>query len=90
VISGTRILATYPNPARGRLEIRFASAEDGHADIALFDLGGRRRQTIESGSIGTPGETVVSTFIGSMPPGVYFLRVVTPSGSDTRRVVVLD
>lgn len=89
-VSGTRILAAYPNPARGRLEIRFASAEGGAADIALFDLGGRRRHTITQSSIISSGENVTSALTSALQPGVYFLRVVTPSGSDTRRVVLLD
>jgi hypothetical protein len=87
--AGSRILAAYPNPSHGSLQVRFRSSSTGHADLALYDLAGRRRKTLRSEPSSAPGEMMVSASTAGLAPGVYFLRLASTEGSDLRRIVLL-
>ena len=64
----------------------------GRADLAVFDVAGRRVRTVFSGSLGPgvhtfewPGDSVDGS---AAAPGIYFLRVVSDEGAETRKVTV--
>lgn len=87
---GARILAAWPNPTRGALQVRFTAPAAGAADLALFDLAGRRRATLHRETGAAAGEIAVSASTRGLKPGVYFLRLATGAGTDNRRIVLLD
>ena len=89
---GTRILSAYPNPSRSGLRVRFRVAGPGPVALSLFDLAGRNARTLYRGVLesGSGGREVVAS-VGdlSVTPGLYFLRLVSSTGGDTRRLAVV-
>ncbi len=84
----------YPNPSeRGsRVEFAVAAAED--ASLQVIDLQGRVIRTLSSGPT-APGRYLRQWDLADgaghrASPGVYFVRLVTPSLRLTRRLVVLE
>jgi hypothetical protein len=85
--------APRPTPARGSVELILDAVADGTATIAAHDLSGRvvRRWSMPV----VPGRNTVLWRLDHedgrrVAPGVYHVHVVTPQGSRTRKVVVLD
>ncbi|MEZ4694902.1 MAG: tail fiber domain-containing protein [Rhodothermales bacterium] len=80
-IGGLRLDANYPNPASRTTSIRFELPENQHADLAIFDLTGRKvSQVVDADMAAGPHE--ISWDVSSLPSGVYFYRLV--AGGDTR------
>lgn len=76
-----RSLSVFPNPARDLLNVRWGGQDV--RSIALYDSAGRllvQRQA---------DQAVQTKFdLTGYVPGVYFLRVATPGGIATRRIIV--
>lgn len=80
-----------PTPFRDGTTVSFTLGATAGSRLAVFDVTGRRLTELSSRSVG-PGEYTATwnghTDAGGIaPPGVYFLRLTTASGSLTRRVV---
>lgn len=71
-----------PNPTTGLVTVELAPADA--AQLELYDNAGRclQRQALPSGA----GRTTLD--LGDHPAGLYLLRLVTPTGVGTRKVVV--
>jgi hypothetical protein len=82
-----------PNPSRGPTTIQFGLAQGGEVNLELFDVSGRRIQTLVS-SVLTPGPHT-ATWNGRdrngnpVENGVYFVRLTTPSNLFNARMVRL-
>jgi hypothetical protein len=81
------LLAPYPSPASAAVTIGFNLPRDGAVELCVYDLAGRRVDTIVQGDLAS-GRHEVSWDAASAPSGVYLLRLATGSGSLTRRLVV--
>jgi hypothetical protein len=83
---------SYPNPARDSATITFSLAEAGEAELAVYDLSGRRVATLASGASGAGERDVVWNLTddggAAVPPGVYIYRLQGPGGTAARRLVV--
>lgn len=82
-----------PSPATGSVLVRCSLPAGAAGALELFDAGGRRVRSIGLAS-GLPGERSLRIDLldaggRSLPPGLYLLRLRTPFGSRTRRLVVL-
>jgi hypothetical protein len=81
-----------PNPGRGTTLLRFSLPQAGNAGLEILDLSGRRVWRVEAELEAGPhscrwdgrGEQG-----GSAGAGVYFVRLVTPWGNRTERLVWL-
>jgi hypothetical protein len=60
--------AAYPNPSRGGVTFAFSLAEATHAELAIYDLAGRRVATPFRGALGK-GEHEMKTALDLAPPG---------------------
>jgi hypothetical protein len=82
-------LVAAPSPTTtGRLAVWYTLARDENAVIELCDLHGRR---ILSRDLGQPGAGRHALTLGDdrrLASGVYFARLVTPSGTCTVKVIV--
>ncbi len=76
-------LVVYPNPAQDELFIDFNLRDAGHVRIELIDLGGRLCLAEERQA--QPGE--MRFRIPGQTAGMYLLRLSSPAGQTTRRVV---
>lgn len=84
-------LSAWPNPGRGVLALSWSLPADGAAELALFDVSGRRVALLHAG-FAAAGPQVTrwdgrDERGGAAPPGLYLARLVTPGGTRTARVV---
>jgi hypothetical protein len=82
-----------PNPFRDMSNFSVSLGGPVHAEVAVFDLAGRRVRTVFSGTL--PTGTTQMQWDGRradgspVPGGIYFYRLVMPDRVITRRVVLL-
>ncbi|HEX7879331.1 MAG TPA: M6 family metalloprotease domain-containing protein [Candidatus Eisenbacteria bacterium] len=86
-------LRAAPNPCRTSARIAFSTPESGRATVRLFDSAGRMVRTLLDASL-DPGEHSIDWDIRddrgvTLPAGIYFAKAATPSGSITKRLVVV-
>ena len=74
------LLATYPNPAQNRATVRFAVPRRQNVTLRLYDVLGRRVQTVASGP--QEGRATMQIGLSAHPSGIYFLQLV--AGGKTR------
>ncbi|MFI5370976.1 MAG: S8 family peptidase [Candidatus Eisenbacteria bacterium] len=90
-IGGAAILSVWPQPARASVTLDFALPEPGHARLALYDAGGRMVRVLADGTYAAGAQR--ASWDGAdvagrpAPAGIYFARLVTARGADTRRLV---
>lgn len=93
--TATLLYAPTPNPVRtGRLSLRFDLAQAGRASIELFDVRGRRVVVLGDGERPAGRHSVTWNGLDSaqrpVANGVYFVRMVTPQGAQSRRFLMLQ
>ena len=89
----TTLKPCRPNPFNPRTTIAFDLHRPGHVELGVFDARGRRVATLVSESRGAGGHTVDwdgrSADGGTVPSGVYFARLVTETGRQSQRMLLL-
>jgi filamentous hemagglutinin family protein len=81
-----------PNPSRGGVGIAFSMPRDGIAQLAILDIGGR---IIAHDDLAASAGTHDWSWNGRLdtgadtPPGLYFVRLVTPFGTRMERLIHL-
>jgi choice-of-anchor B domain-containing protein len=76
----------YPNPTSGRTQIDLALGDTQHVDIVVYDVLGRRVADLFHGVL-SAGEARTFAFDGgSLPAGLYFIRIAGDDFADTRQV----
>jgi hypothetical protein len=90
---GSARLRVEPNPLRGRAQVRFAVAQTGAATLRVLDRSGREvrllRQGVLNQGIHTVGWDGTDNAGKPVAEGVYFVRLETRAGSDSRQLVLL-
>jgi hypothetical protein len=91
----TQLSGNSPNPFRAATTVRYDIAEQGHAEIAVYDVLGRRVRTLLDREV-RPGADQTVTWDGTngagqpLASGVYFVRLQTASGrQDVSKVVLV-
>ncbi|MEM7786319.1 MAG: DUF1501 domain-containing protein [Bacteroidota bacterium] len=80
--------APYPNPARGLARVAFRLGAAGAARLAVYDVRGRAVAVLAEGAY-PPGRHEAMWDAGSLPAGVYVLRLETPAGTRVRQATVV-
>ena len=70
-----------PNPARGTVQIQLPQSAAG-GRLSLCDLAGRELE------VRTVGGTSVEWDVSALAAGAYLVKLVTPQGTCTRRLLV--
>ena len=72
----------YPNPANSLVTLR---NDSGHVfiEIALFDINGRKVQTVETSEL--TRDTEIN--LDNIPSGVYFVKIKSENASLTKRIL---
>jgi hypothetical protein len=86
---GTGSITSWPNPARERMDFRFALPRAGRATLTLYDLHGAKVATLVDEDL--PVGPVARSW--SIPPthvpaGIYFAHLEAPGVSLSSKVVV--
>jgi hypothetical protein len=88
-VSAPALWLASPNPTRNIARVRFSLDAAAVVSLQVFDVSGRLVATLLSHrqlSSGLHEETIATS---SWPSGVYFIRLVQPSGSSVIHLVAL-
>jgi flagellar hook assembly protein FlgD len=90
-----RWLAPAPNPLRDRVRFGYELAVPTRVTAEVLDVAGRRVRVLASGARQEAGvHELVWDGIGRdgrrVAPGVYLVRISTPEGASSSRVVLLE
>jgi 5-hydroxyisourate hydrolase-like protein (transthyretin family) len=80
-------LPTYPNPVRSQATVRYAVPNRQDVRITLYDLLGRRVQTVVNTD--AEGRTEAHLDVSGLSSGTYFLRMQTEGHTTTQRITVV-
>ena len=84
-------LGASPNPFVGNAQVRYSLPREGRADLAVYDLQGRRVRTLAQGA--APAGEHLATWDGRdeggglLPSGVYLVRLTADPGTRTVKIV---
>ncbi len=79
-------LKTFPNPAADELFVQYHLDNPGEVSFTLYDLQGRRVRSLPSQRM-PQGMHTTSINLSGLAPGIYLLRMTTPAGILSRRIV---
>ena len=77
---------TGPSPFASQTTVRLSAY--GHADVAVYDLLGRRVRTLHSGPVSGHADLLLTS--EGLAPGLYVIRATGPSVQQALRVIVAD
>jgi hypothetical protein len=84
---------THPNPFNSTTTIRFELANERHITLEIYDVLGRRVQTLIDTKLGTGTHAIRwngrNTFDHEVASGLYFVLLQTPMDNDTRKVLLV-
>ncbi len=84
----TRLVGVYPNPVSSTAAVELELAEAGVAELALYDLAGRRVDTLHIGEL-TAGRHSFSVDSSTLTDGIYLLHLTSGATVSTQRLVIV-
>jgi hypothetical protein len=78
----------YPNPFNAQTEIRFEIKRHSRIDLSVYDLAGRKVQTLEKGYF-TPGIYQTTFDASNLPSGVYYYKLETSFQSQKQKCIYI-
>jgi hypothetical protein len=81
----TNTLEIYPNPSMGNFHINYQNDKTEDIQIILFNINGKAIATIYEGQHDKENQYFWN---GSIPKGMYFVRLISPSNVNTQRIVI--
>lgn len=88
VVPNFGLYAPSPNPVTVSAAVRFSLTTSGHVDLAVYDVAGRRVQSLVNNDLES-GQHTVTWQPTDLASGVYFLRLSTSEGVLTHQAMVL-
>jgi len=82
------LLQNYPNPFNASTTIQYSLSEPSNIIITIYDIAGRKVETIIDGFI-TAGEHSVIWDADNYSSGIYFAHLKTERETSTRKIVLL-
>jgi len=83
-----KLLSAYPNPFNASTSIEFSLDSESPVEISIFDVMGRRVETVFDGVM-TAGDHSVVWKADRYSSGIYFARLTDGKKSDSVRMVLL-
>jgi len=84
-----RLFAPHPNPVASRGVVPFETNTTTPVDIRVYDVLGREVMVLMDATV-PAGRHEVRFNRGALPGGVYVIRLITPTGTDTAPVTVIN
>jgi hypothetical protein len=78
----------FPNPFSNQTTIEFTLPDAGFVTLSILDITGKRLETILSKKL-TSGKHKTNWNAQRLPPGIYFLRLETNTGSIVQKAIIL-
>jgi hypothetical protein len=79
-------MQVWPNPAGSEVNVSFWNPYEGQVRTRLFDIAGR--SVLDKVWNAIDGEQHLVLSLEGLPTGLYQLRVESPSGNSTRKLMV--
>ncbi|HVP39400.1 MAG TPA: aryl-sulfate sulfotransferase [Candidatus Saccharimonadales bacterium] len=87
--ASTRFAQNLPNPFSGRTVLRFSLGRTCVAEMALYDVDGRRVMELFVSRAMRAGDYTLDLDASRLRPGIYFARLVAGTTSVARKLVVI-
>jgi PKD repeat protein len=87
ILTSGLFVSIYPNPTRDVFYVDIAIAKNEKVSIALFNATGNRVKDVFNG-LTSANKMQFQLSRNGLPAGIYFMRVVTNSEIQTKRVVI--
>jgi hypothetical protein len=84
----SRVNSCQPNPFNTSTTIRYSLSEESEATIGIYDIHGRRLETIRDG-FRPPGEYGLMWDASALPSGIYFARLEGRPRSQGLKMILL-
>lgn len=84
-----KAIQLMPNPASNTMQVTFNLMQTGKLNIELLDITGKQVMSLYVGTM-AEGTQTLSADISTLNNGVYMLRMVTPNGTITRKLIKTD
>jgi len=81
-----KLLNPFPNPARNQMMVRFAVPERRRVTLQIYDVLGRRVQTVLSET--RKGYQEIRVEVSGLPSGIYFLRLSADGKVRTAKMTI--
>jgi hypothetical protein len=81
---GARALRLFPNPARDQVHLRWQGAAEQPGQAIAYDAYGRQVRSIAI----MPGSAEAVIDVGSLPDGLYIIRIRLDGEDTARRIIV--
>jgi hypothetical protein len=78
---------TNPNPTAGAVTFRFSVPDDSSAELAVYDIAGRKVATVVNGPVAA-GEHSITADLTTVPSGLYFYVLRAGSESAVKKLVI--
>lgn len=78
----------YPNPFNPSTTIEFAIASDSHVGLNIYDVTGKLVATVMNKDL-KAGKYTVGFKADKLATGVYFYKLTTSKGEETRKMVII-
>lgn len=86
-VSSFSLHEVFPNPVHsGNPTMTWTSARSTFVSVVLYDIRGTNIATVFAGHCG-PGTHSAPVVMQDLPQGMYFLRMITPDGMQTKKVL---
>ena len=82
------IQSIYPNPFNPVTNILYGIPENAEVSIAIFDIHGRRIETLSQG-FQFAGYHEISWDASKQPSGVYLVKILSDNFTETRKIVLM-
>lgn len=82
-------LEAYPNPASQNVRVRYAVSQSESVTLDVYNVMGQRVLQVEEGTWQPTGSHEVTIPVHGLAPGVYFVRLSTPSQTVIHRFSVV-
>ncbi|MGE5479243.1 MAG: DUF1573 domain-containing protein [Chloroflexota bacterium] len=80
-------LLVSPNPTTGEAEISFIAIESGATELSLYDIQGKRAAVLYKGNPKAKKITLKAD-LSNLQPGVYYLKLKTPTQNYSSKLVI--
>lgn len=89
VQSGRALLVgNFPNPFQGRTTIQYELHEPMPVRLSIWDLSGHEVRVLVD-AVQAPGQYTLTFEAADLPSGTYFLRLETPEGVQTHKMILV-
>ena len=82
-------LTNYPNPFNGTTVFTFNLNEASQVELSVYNLFGQKMATVTRDRL-SPGSHRISWTAGQLPSGVYLYELKTETGTETRKLVLIN